>query len=244
MREGDVVKVEYDMWAEIEGKPKLRETTSVEHAKRGDIWKENMILLPLYTILGEKRIPLGFDKSLLQAEIGREYEIEVKPADGYGDRKPELIEAIPLKEFRRKKIKPKLGMSVGIGDREGRIIRITESRAFIDFNHPLAGKKLKYKYKILKKAESIEEKAQWILASDYDYFGAELPEVKIENNNLEVKLIERCKADPGWTFTKYRAVSDLHKFAKIKSIKFVEEYPFVEKKEKTKEKIKEEAKKR
>jgi FKBP-type peptidyl-prolyl cis-trans isomerase 2 len=243
VKEGDIVKVEYDMRAEIEGKPKLQETTSLDHAKRDGIYKENMVLHPLYTILGEKRIPPGFDRSLLGAEVGKEYEIEVKPADGYGERKMELIETIPLKEFRRKKIRPKVGMVVGVGDREGRIIRITESRAFVDFNHPLAGKALKYKYKILKKAESIEKKVQWILASDYNYFGVELPKVKVENNNLEVKLIDRCKADPSWTFTKYRAISDLRKFVGVKGIKFIEEYPFVEKKEKAKEGIKKEAKK-
>jgi hypothetical protein len=135
-------------------------------------------------------------------------------------------------------------MVVSVGNREGQIIRITESRAFVDFNHPLAGKTLKYRHRILSEAGNTKEKAQWVLASDYDHFGIELPEVKIENNNIEVKLIDRCKTDPEWTFAKYRAVSDLRKFAGVKIVRFVEEYPFVEKKEKVEEETKEKTKKR
>jgi FKBP-type peptidyl-prolyl cis-trans isomerase 2 len=244
MKKGDIVKIEYDMWTEVDGVLKLRETTSQEHAKKEGIYNENMTFHPLYTILGENRIPTGFDNSLLNAEVEKEYEIRVEPAEGFGEEKAELIETIPLKEFRKKKLRPKVGMVVSVGNREGQIIRITESRAFIDFNHPLAGKTLKYRHRILSKARNTKEKAQWVLASDYDHFGIELPEVKIENNNIEVKLIDRCKTDPEWTFAKYRAVSDLRKFAGVKIVRFVEEYPFVEKKEKVEEETKEKTKKR
>jgi FKBP-type peptidyl-prolyl cis-trans isomerase 2 len=238
MKKGDIVKIEYDMWAEVDGKPKMWETTFQDHAKKEGIYNENMTFHPLYTMLGENRVPPGFDKSLLKAEVGKEYEIKVEPPEGFGEEKPELIETIPLKDFRKKKIRPKVGMVVSIRDREGQIIRITESRAFVDFNHPLAGRTLRYKYKILGKAKNTKEKIQWILASDYGYFGVELSEIKVKNNDVEVKLIDRCKTDPGWTFSKYRAVSDMRRFAGAKTIRFVEEYPFIEKEEKIKEESK------
>lgn len=235
MNKGDVIKLEYDMWVEDGDKLRLGDTTSEEKAKKEGIYKEGTLFAPMHTIVGANRVLPGLDRSLGGAEAGKEYKIKVNPADGFGEIKPELIHSIPLKEFRKQKVRPKVGMKIRSGDNEGEIIRVTESRAMVNFNHPLAGKTLHYQYRILGKASDDKEKVKWIMLGDYQKFLKEPVELKVENHSCEVELPKVCNTDPGWFFAKLMIVKDLQEYGNMEKVRFIEEF-IKEKREKQEDK--------
>ena len=56
-----------------------------------------------------------------------------------------------------------IGSPVDIGGRTGILQFLSAGRARIDYNHPLAGVKLRYNYQIVKVVEDREEKVQTLM---------------------------------------------------------------------------------
>ncbi|MFH1506717.1 MAG: peptidylprolyl isomerase [archaeon] len=95
----------------------------------------------------------GFDKAIMGMKKGEEKEIVLKPEEAYGDRNPELIKKIPREQLPKEQ-EPKKGMILGLGTPDGRqipaiITEVTDKEVSIDLNHPLAGKTLHFKVKVL-----------------------------------------------------------------------------------------------
>ncbi|MFO7991657.1 MAG: FKBP-type peptidyl-prolyl cis-trans isomerase [Thermoplasmata archaeon] len=224
MEEGDLVYVEYDVWIlpdEEDGEEIIFNTTDEEKAKEHEIYDEDGFYGPRPVIIGSGELMEGFENSLKEAEIGEENTVEVPPDEGVGQRDMEKMELYSMRELQRKDIDPVVGNEVQIDNRRGTIIRVTSGRVRVDFNHPLAGKTLRYDYKITEKPEEMEDKVEFILLKDYrdaDF------EVNVDGENIEVKLPDECKYDQGWFIAKYRVVGDLRKHLEAKVIRFIEEY--------------------
>ncbi len=108
---------------------------------------------PLEFEAGAGNVIRGFDKAVIGMKKGEEKEISIEPADSYGERKEELVQEIP-KDKMPKDQEIKKGMLLGIKlpngkQLPGKIVRIDDKSVSIDFNHPLAGKKLKFKIKVV-----------------------------------------------------------------------------------------------
>jgi len=93
----------------------------------------------------------GFDKGVIGMEVGEEKNITVTPEEAYGQINPAAVQKIP-----KGQIPPeaKKGMQIGIPLPNGqtfpaKIVDIDEEHVTIDLNHPLAGKTLKFKIKII-----------------------------------------------------------------------------------------------
>jgi len=108
---------------------------------------------PLEFEAGSGLVIKGFDKAIIGMKKGEEKEIKLKPTEAYGDHNPELKKNIP-KEQLPKEPEPKVGMILGIGLPDGRqlpatISKVTDKEVIIDLNHPLAGKNLNFKIKVV-----------------------------------------------------------------------------------------------
>jgi peptidylprolyl isomerase len=94
----------------------------------------------------------GFDKAVLGMKVGEEKEFTIAPAEAYGEYNPELTKEIP-KNVLPKEQEPKEGMTLMVGTPQGqfpvRISKVLADRVVIDLNHPLAGKVLIFKIKVL-----------------------------------------------------------------------------------------------
>ncbi len=109
---------------------------------------------PLDFIVGENQVIKGFEDAVIGMEEGQEKEIKIKPEEAYGERRDELI-----REFNRKEIplkeEPKEGMVLGFNAPNGQqfpatIAKVTDDKITFDLNHPLAGKQLNFKIKLVK----------------------------------------------------------------------------------------------
>ena len=108
---------------------------------------------PLEYTQGEAKLIPGLTKQLEGMKAGDEKTIEVKPEEAYGNPDPAGIKEIPLSSV-PKDVKPEVGMVLSMQDQSGqafpaKIIKITENSIVIDLNHPLAGKTLIFKVRIV-----------------------------------------------------------------------------------------------
>ncbi|MEM0230752.1 MAG: peptidylprolyl isomerase [Candidatus Woesearchaeota archaeon] len=118
---------------------------------------------PIIICLGEQHILPGLEKKLVGLEVGREYEISISPEEGFGVRNAKLIRLIPISRFLKENIEPVPGLEVSIDGILGVVKAVTGGRVLVDMNHPLAGKKLNYKIKIIREVKDEKEKAEAIL---------------------------------------------------------------------------------
>jgi FKBP-type peptidyl-prolyl cis-trans isomerase SlyD len=107
---------------------------------------------PLTFVQGSGQIIPGLDKSLVGMKVGESKRVTVKPEEGYGPvRKDAII------EVDKSKLPPdarKAGAQVQAQSQAGqvhvgKVTKIKDNTATIDFNHPLAGKTLFFDVKIL-----------------------------------------------------------------------------------------------
>ena len=109
---------------------------------------------PLQYVQGSKQIIPGLESELAGLKVGDEKTVTVQPKDGYGEVNLNAFQevqrsALPLD------VEPQVGMMLEMTDTDGNsfpasITKVEKDKITVDFNHPLAGKTLHFKIKILK----------------------------------------------------------------------------------------------
>jgi len=112
---------------------------------------------PLAFIAGVGQVIKGFDEAVIGMKEGEEKEFSIEPNEAYGMYNESLKKEIP-KTVLPKDEEPKVGMMIVMATPEGRqipakIIDVKKETITIDLNHPLAGKKLLFKIKVVKVEE-------------------------------------------------------------------------------------------
>jgi FKBP-type peptidyl-prolyl cis-trans isomerase 2 len=217
---GDIVQLELDAWITETGK--LFQTTSKENAQKEEIYDDKAVYGPVFEIVGKKRFFPGLERSVNSASVGQEIEVLIKPEDGAGSRDQNLVKLYSIREFERMNVEPKVGADVRIGERVGRITQVTVGRVRVDFNNPLAGHVLKYKYKVLSKIEDPLEKLKAITDM---YYGINVGfSMNIDGDKATIVLPDSCKLDQRWTNAKLRVVAEAYETVGLKEVEFIEKY--------------------
>jgi FKBP-type peptidyl-prolyl cis-trans isomerase SlyD len=108
---------------------------------------------PLEYTQGEGKMLPGLARQLEGLKVGDEKNIEVKPEEAYGSPDPAALKEVPITKL-PPEIKPEVGMILQGQDKEGRsfparIAEVKKDSVVMDLNHPLAGKTLFFKVKIV-----------------------------------------------------------------------------------------------
>ena len=133
--------------------------------------------------IGQGMVVPGLDKALEAKEIGKDYEVDVPWKEGFGERRKDLMRVIPLKSFTEKKVEPRAGMVLALDDAIVKIIAVSGARVTVDFNNPLAGKDLKYKFKIVRKIEDISEKSKAVFELMFKF----VPDFEVKDKKVVIK---------------------------------------------------------
>ncbi len=224
MEEGDLVYVDYDIWIMPDNEdeePILFDTTDEEMAEEKEIYNEDTSYGPTPFVIEEGELVEGFYEALLDSKVGEEKSVEVPPDKGIGNRDPGKIELFSRRELDRKGIDPVVGKEVEIDNKRGTVIQATAGRIRIDFNHPLAGKTLRYDFEVIDKPDDEEGIVNAVFEKNFRK--SEL-DIEKEEESLDIVLPEECKYDQGWVVSKYRIVGDLRKYLDVKTINFIEQY--------------------
>lgn len=144
VKKGNIVKVEYE--------GRLESGEVFDSSQHGDHSH------PLTFEVGSGQVISGFDNAVNGMKLNEEKEITIPSSEAYGDEKPELFQKIP-KSMLKLEQEPKAGMILSAKTPDGRVLqaRISEvdkDSITVDLNHPLAGKNLIFKLKVI----SIEDK--------------------------------------------------------------------------------------
>lgn len=108
---------------------------------------------PLEFEVGGGKVLKGFEDALIGMKKGEEKDIELKPEEAYGNPNPNLLKKVSKEQFPKdKELKP--GMLLIIGTPDGRnfpakITAVDDKEITLDLNHPLAGKALHFKIKLV-----------------------------------------------------------------------------------------------
>jgi len=161
MKEGDFVEIEYK--GRIALTNEIFDLTSAEQAKKEGIFNEKIKYGPVFVIIGANMTIKGVEKQLETMKINDEKEFTVKPEQAFGNRIPKLIKIVSLSKFIEQKINPVPGIFVNIEGMQAKVQSVSGGRVRVDFNHPLAGKELKYNVKIVKQYTTTDEKLKVLL---------------------------------------------------------------------------------
>ncbi len=107
---------------------------------------------PLEFVVGEGDLIPGFEKALMGMEPGQEKTVTLDPEDAYGPYEDQLVVEGPRNSFPEGDIH--LGQSFTVhlkGGQEavGRVVRVEGETVALDFNHPLAGKRLTFHLRVV-----------------------------------------------------------------------------------------------
>jgi peptidylprolyl isomerase len=133
--------------------------------------------------IGQKMVVEGLDKALEDKELNKEYNIHVLYKEGFGERKRDLVKTIPLNVFTKQKIDPKPGATLILDNMLARVITVSGARVITDFNNPLAGKDLDYKFKIKRLVTDVNEKS----VAFFEFFFRFVPKFEIIEKKAIVK---------------------------------------------------------
>ena len=119
----------------------------------GEVFDSSEGKEPIEFVAGEGKVIPGFDNAVMGMEKNQEKEVKIASKDAYGEHNPDLIKKVP-REVLPKEQTPKPGMILGMKAPNGqqmmaRITEVTDKEITIDLNHPLAGKNLNFKIKVV-----------------------------------------------------------------------------------------------
>jgi peptidylprolyl isomerase len=136
IKKGDVVKVEY------EGRFPEGEVFDSTERHGGE---------PIEFQAGSGMLVSGFEEAVIGMNSGEEKEVTLGPESAYGEVNSEYVQKVPKTGFPPE---AKEGMMIGIPMPTGQQIpalikEIGETEVTLDMNHPLAGKTLIFKIKVV-----------------------------------------------------------------------------------------------
>jgi len=218
---GTLVKVDYEAWTE-DGE--LFDTTKREVAKANNKFDENVIYDPLPVLVGAGRVIPGFDEALQNAEPGKEQDVTIPSEKAFGPRDTERVETIPMREFQKQEVVPYPGLRLQHQGKMATVVSVSAGRVRIDYNNPLAGKSLRYKFTIVEAIDDPAAKVRGFIELAYGQGRAADFKIDAEGNEVDITLPDSCKYDQRWFVAKYRLVSDLRTYAGFRTTRFIEEY--------------------
>ena len=220
MEEGTIVHVDYELYNGENGD--LIETTREEVAKEHEMHQEGRKYTPMVCVVGSGNLIPGFEAALGDAKANKETEVTIEPADAYGEKDSEQIETISIDKLIRAVQDPNslyIGAPVTINNRQGTLSYLAAGRARIDYNHPMAGKKLKYSFKVVKVVEGKEEQVMALLESNTGHsdFG-----VSFAGDDLSIVLPQTMLFDTNAAMLKFRLVTTIRDAIECGKVSFIE----------------------
>jgi len=107
---------------------------------------------PLEFVVGDGEMIPGFEKAVLGMEAGQSRTVRLDPEDAYGPYEDGLVVEGPRNSFPDGELKVGQSYTVHLQSGQeavGRVLRIGDGTVTLDFNHPLAGKRLTFHVRVV-----------------------------------------------------------------------------------------------
>lgn len=136
---------------------------TLTNAKNGNVIEKMSDEKPAYFLFGTHQLLPRFEENMAGLKAGDEFDFIISAEDAYGEVDPYAIFDIPLDVFEVDgKIDEQMmqaGNVIPMTDNEGNkhhgeIVKVMEDAVTMDFNHPLAGKSLRFSGIILEVSDN------------------------------------------------------------------------------------------
>jgi peptidylprolyl isomerase len=162
------------------------DTTDEELAKTEGIHEEGRTYGPKLVVVGEGWVLKGLDDRLAGLKLEETAEVEIPAEEAFGARNPENVRTMPFRALRSKGINPVVGQQIELDGRTAMVRSVGAGRVQLDYNHPLAGRKIVYHVKPTVKHESDENKIRALLGRRF--LGIDLSLFKLKKLKTKVKI--------------------------------------------------------
>ncbi len=117
---------------------------------------------PLQFELGSGQVIPGFEHAVEGMKLGQEKKVTIPSAQAYGEHRTELLKEVPRAALPKDGPEPKVGMQLLIHSPQGQrfpalIAKVNAENVTLDLNHPLAGKDLTFKLKLVGINEPLQD---------------------------------------------------------------------------------------
>ena len=223
LQKGDFIIINYD--AKVKETNEVFDTTHEDVAKKEHLFKEGEIYDPKLVVIGEGWVLKALDESLPTMEINKPTVVEIAPDKGFGQRDPEKVKLVPLKQLLAKEINPVIGARIEYQGKKASVRSIGAGRVLLDFNPPLAGKTLIYDVTVSKKLESNPEKVGALIHRRVPVVEENKFILTIQDKTLIIDMPEVAFYVEGIQIAKRGIALDIQKFLPdLAETKFVETF--------------------
>jgi peptidylprolyl isomerase len=127
----------------------------------GEVFDSSKDRDPLEFVVGSGQLIKGFDSAIIGMKKGDKKTVNLNPDQAYGERDEKRMQKVPRSTL-PKDPEPKEGMMLTIQTPQGqtfpaKIEKVETDLVTIDFNHPLAGKKLNFEIELVDIKENKKE---------------------------------------------------------------------------------------
>jgi len=106
---------------------------------------------PVHFVVGDGSLLPGFERALFGMTAGERAEFAIAPEDGFGMPNPSNVQRIARARF--DDAMPEVGLVYSFadaagGELPGMVVEVDEKEVIVDFNHPLAGRTIRFAVEI------------------------------------------------------------------------------------------------
>jgi peptidylprolyl isomerase len=223
LKKGDFIIIDYV--AKVKETGEIFDTTIEETSKKEHLFKEGDIVESKLVVVGEGWVLKALDENLTTLEIGKPSAVEIPPDKAFGERDPEKMKRIALRQLLSKDITPSIGARIEYGGKNATVRSIGAGRVLLDYNPPLAGKTLVYDVTIKKRLETEEEKIASLIHRRVPSVDANKFEFTKKASIVNVEMPEEAFYIEGIQVAKRGIAMDITRFLpKMTAVKFIETY--------------------
>jgi peptidylprolyl isomerase len=223
LQKGDFILIDYV--AKVKETNEVFDTTKEDVAKKEHLHKEGQIHEPELVVVGEGWVLKALDDALTTLELNKPATVEISPEKGFGQRDPEKIKRVPIKQLYAKEINPVVGARIEYQGKNATIRSIGAGRVLLDFNAPLAGRTLIYDVTITNKLDKIPEKIGALVHRRVPVVEQEKFKLTLKGCDLTIDMPEETFYVEGIQIAKRGIAMDIQKFVpELSETKFVETF--------------------
>lgn len=223
LQKGDFILINYT--AKVKETNEVFDTTVQEVAQKEHLQKEGDIYEPRLIVVGEGWVLKALDDNFSTMEPNKPAQVEILPENAFGQRDPEKVKRVTIKQLAAKGINPAIGMRIEYGGKNATIRSIGAGRVLLDFNPPLAGKTLTYDVTVEKKLETNDEKIVALIHRRIPITEESNFKFVIQDQTLTIDMPEETFYIEGVQIAKRGIALDIQKFfPDLAETKFVETF--------------------
>lgn len=184
VNKGDFIMVEMTGRADETGD--IIETTDEELAREEGVHDEGRTYGPRLVIVGDGYVLRGLDQRLPGVPFDEETEIEIPATEAFGERDPANVQMIPYRILRSKGVNPVIGAELEVDGRQAIVRSVGAGRVQVDYNHPLAGRKIVYKLKVTENVTDEKKKMEALIGRRF--LGIDTGEFKLRKTKKKLRI--------------------------------------------------------